>query len=77
MERASRQSINSASSLDVALRAIALGLKCRTRRVVASAARGLIRLGRLMQTRFEFQWSLAILLEQLVVTRLAIAVGTF
>jgi hypothetical protein len=45
--------------------------------MVAGSARGLIRLGRLVQGRFEIQRSFRVLFKKLVVTCAAIAVGTF
>src|SRR5271168_3625001 len=49
------------SALDVALRAIALRLERSSARVMAGAARSLIRFGRYVQTRLEIQRGLGVL----------------
>lgn len=63
------------STLNVALGAVAFGLKGHASRRMASAAGCLGCFGRFVQTRFEIQRGLGILLEQLVVARLAITIG--
>jgi hypothetical protein len=60
----------------MALGAIALRLERCAAGTVAGSARGLVRFGRLVQTRFKIQRSLGVLLEQLVMTDSAIAVGS-
>jgi hypothetical protein len=65
------------SPLHVALGAIAFGLERCTTRAMAGSARNLVHFGRLVQTRFVIQRRSRAFLEQLIVTRRAVALGAF